>query len=359
MHLQFARPVIRLGMGNSDDDYWMTRALAQGSRGIGLTSPNPPVGAVIVKNSAVIGEGHHRKAGGPHAEIEALRDAAYKEHDARGATAYVTLEPCSTQGLTPPCTEALIRAGVSCVVYGATDPNPKHAGNADAVLRKAGIEVLSGVLREECERLIHPFSKWIKMGLPYVIAKVGQSLDGRISRPPKEEKWITSEESREHAMTLRIRSDAILIGAETLRKDDSRLTLRGADIPPEKEQPWRVVVTRSGKLPRKAHVFTDEFKDRTIVLHGDYKFKDLLRELAKRDITTVLIEGGGNLLGQAFAARAVDEVFWYIAPRICAGGTVSTGGIEFPKKARSVVLGDVWHEMIGDNICVHGYPIWD
>jgi len=346
-------------MSNSDDDYWMTRALAQASRGIGLTSPNPPVGAVLVKNGAVIGEGYHTKAGGPHAEIEAMRDAAYKEHDVQGATVYVTLEPCSTSGRTPPCTEALIRAGISSVVYGATDPNPKHAGKADRVLRKGGIEVTSGILREECERLIHPFTKWIKTGLPYVIAKVGQSLDGRITRPPKETQWITSDAAREHAMNIRVRCDAILVGAETIRKDDPQLTLRGPDIPQGKEQPWRVILTRSGKIPPKARVLTDEFKDRTVMLHADYKFKDVLRELAKRDITTVLIEGGGQMLGQAFAAGAVDEVFWYIAPRICAGGTVSTGGIEFPKKARSVELGDVWHEMIGDNICVHGYPIWD
>lgn len=346
-------------MSNSDDDFWMTRALSQGSRGIGLTSPNPPVGAVLVKNGAVIGEGYHRKAGGPHAEIEALREASYKEHDARGATLYVTLEPCSTEGRTPPCTDSLIRSGIASVVYGTIDPNTSHAGKADAILRQAGIDVTVGVLSEECERLIHPFAKWIKRGVPYVIAKAGQSLDGRITRPPDEPPWITSEAARDHAMALRVRCDAILIGAETVRKDNPRLTLRGEDIPPEKEQPWRVIVTRSGGLPPTANVFTDEFKERTIVLHGDFKFQDVLRELAKRDITTVLVEGGGSLFGQAFAAREVDEVFWYIAPRICGGGTVSTGGIEFPAEARSVELADVWHEMIGDNICVHGYPVWD
>jgi diaminohydroxyphosphoribosylaminopyrimidine deaminase/5-amino-6-(5-phosphoribosylamino)uracil reductase len=344
---------------SSDDEYFMTLALAQASRGIGLTNPNPPVGAVLVRDGELIGEGYHHKAGKPHAEIEALQDAMGKGRDVRGATIYVTLEPCSTRGRTPACTKALIHAGVGRVVYALPDPNPQHAGSADKLLRKAGIEVESGLLEEECTRLIRPFEKWITRGLPYVIAKSGQSLDGRITRPPGESQNVTSKAAREHAMQLRIRCDAILIGAETLRQDDPKLTVRGDDIPEDKKQPWRVVVTRSGKLPRKSHLFTDEHKKRTIVLEGDHSFKDILRELAKRDITCVLLEGGGNLLGQAFAARAVDECFWYLAPRICAGGTMSVGGIGFPEGASSVELSDVWHEMIGDNLLVHGYPVWE
>ncbi len=328
------------------------------ARGIGLTSPNPPVGAVLVKGGKLIGEGFHRKAGGPHAEIEALRDAKKKGHSTRGASAYVTLEPCSTHGRTPPCTTALIEAGIVSVTYGAKDPNPAHAGAADKLLRAAGIDVEGGVLREECQRLLGPFTKWITQGLPYVIAKSGQSLDGRITRPPGESSWITSEAARDHAMQLRVRCDAIIIGAETLRADNPLLTLRGAEIPRGKEQPWRVIVTRTGKLPKKAHVFTDKFKDRTVVLRGDYEFTDILRELAHREISTVLLEGGGTLMGQAFAARAVDEVCWYIAPRICGGGVMSVGGAAFPPSAMSVELTDVWHETIGDNLCIQGYPVW-
>jgi diaminohydroxyphosphoribosylaminopyrimidine deaminase/5-amino-6-(5-phosphoribosylamino)uracil reductase len=271
----------------------------------------------------------------------------------------VTLEPCSTKGRTPACTKALIHAGVSRVVYAVTDPNPKHAGSADKALRKAGIEVNSGLMEEECSRLIRPFAKWITKGLPYVIAKVGQSLDGRLTRPPGESQNITSKAARQHAMGLRVRCDAILIGAETLRRDDPKLTVRGEDIPEDKKQPWRVVATRSGNLPRKSHLFTDEHKKRTIVLEGDYSFKDILRDLAKREITCVLLEGGGNLLGQAFAAQMVDECFWYLAPRICGGGTMSVGGPEFSRDACSVELTDVWHEAIGDNLLVHGYPVWE
>ncbi len=343
---------------SGDDEHWMTHAMALAARGIGLTSPNPPVGAVLVKGGKLIGEGFHRKAGGPHAEIEALRDAKKKGHSARGASAFVTLEPCSTHGRTPPCTTALIEAGIVSVTYGAKDPNPAHSGAADQLLRAAGIDVEGGVLSEECQRLLGPFIKWITQGLPYVIAKSGQSLDGRITRPPGESPLITSEAARNHAMQLRVRCDAIIIGAETLRTDNPRLTLRGDEIPRGKEQPWRVIVTRSGKLPKKAHVFTDKFKDRTVVLRGEYEFTDILRELAQREISTVLLEGGGTLMGQAFAARAVDEVCWYVAPRICGGGVMSIGGGDFPPKARSVKLTDVWQETIGDDLCIQGYPVW-
>ena len=346
-------------MSTGNDEYFMTLALAQASRGIGLTSPNPPVGAIIVKEGVVIGEGFHRKAGMPHAEIEALQDAMGKGHDVRGSTVYVTLEPCSTQGRTPPCTDALIRSGVQRVVYAMPDPNPAHKGSADSILAQAGLDVESGLLFAECARMARPFTKWITTGIPYVIAKVGQSLDGRLSRPQGEPPWITSDEAREHAMHLRMRCDAILVGAETVRRDNPQLTLRGAEIPEEKEQPWRVVVTRSGKLPPDAHLLCDEHRERTLVLKGDMTFVDILRRISEQKITCILLEGGGDLLGQAFAARIVDECFWYIAPRIIGGGTMAVGGPDFVPDARSVELMDVWHETIGDNILVHGYPVWD
>lgn len=346
-------------MASSDDEYWMTLALTQASRGIGLTMPNPPVGAVLVKNDHVIGEGYHKKAGMPHAEIEALQDAFRRGHDVKHATAYITLEPCSSHGRTPPCTDALIKAGVDRVVYGASDPNSTNCGKSEIFLAKSGVAVEGGILEEECLRLIRPFTKWVTQGLPYVIAKAGQTLDGRISRPKRESQWITSEKSREHAMSLRFRCDAILVGAETLRADNPHLTLRGGDIPEGKDQPWRVILTRSGQLPKKSHVFTDEHKDRTIILQGNYQFKDVLKELAKRGITTLLVEGGGSILGQAFHAKAVDEIFWYIAPRISGGGTPSVGGLEFPRAASSVEITDIWHESLGKDLCIHGYPVWD
>lgn len=345
------------GMPTTEDEQFMNLALEQARHGIGLTSPNPPVGAVLVKDGIVIGQGWHHRAGMPHAEVEALRDAQSKGNDPQGATAYVTLEPCSTHGRTGACTVALIKAGISRVVYGTGDPNPHHAGSADKILSEVGIGVTSQVLQEACQDLIRPFAKWITTGLPYVIAKAGQSLDGRLTRPAGESQWITSEAARAHAMQLRVKCDAILIGGETLRRDNPKLTLRGENIPKDKQQPWRVIVTQSGNLPADATVFTDEQREKTLVLQGTNDFHGILRELAQRQITSVLLECGGNLMGQAFAAKVVDEVCWYIAPRINGSGVIS---VETPHgiTASSVALSNVSHEIIGDNVCVKGYPLW-
>src|SRR6266446_6832709 len=193
----------------------MRAALREARRGLGLTSPNPAVGAVLVRGGKIIARGHHRKAGAPHAEIECLRN--FKGTVPKDAILYVTLEPCSTTGRTGPCTNAIIKAGVRRLVVGATDPNPLHAGDGIALLRKAGLEVRTGVLADECSALNEAFNKWITTGRPFVIAKCGMSLDGRLSRPPKESRWITSGAARRQARQLRARVDAILIGAETLR----------------------------------------------------------------------------------------------------------------------------------------------
>ncbi|MBL9117547.1 MAG: bifunctional diaminohydroxyphosphoribosylaminopyrimidine deaminase/5-amino-6-(5-phosphoribosylamino)uracil reductase RibD [Verrucomicrobiaceae bacterium] len=338
------------------DDAWMALAIEEARKGLGLTSPNPAVGAVIVKNGEVIGKGWHRRAGEPHAEIEALRDANERSPNAvLGATIYVTLEPCSTHGRTPPCTEAILAAGLARVVYGASDPNPGHCGRADDLLRARGVQVASGVLQKECEKLIQPFAKWITTGLPYVIAKAGLSLDGKITRPTGEPQWITSEQARAHAQTTRRQVDAILVGAETVRKDNPRLTLRGEQLPSDKKQPWRVVMTRSGNLPAEVHLFTDEFKDRTLVMTNQ-NLSEVLADLGRRGVVSVLIEGGSQILSQAFAQQLVDEVQWYFAPRICGGGLAVVSGLDL---AKSIALKDVRTEVIGDNVCFIGRPEWE
>jgi diaminohydroxyphosphoribosylaminopyrimidine deaminase / 5-amino-6-(5-phosphoribosylamino)uracil reductase len=340
---------------NNSDAHWMALALAEARKGVGLTSPNPPVGAVIVRGGEILGRGFHKKAGGPHAEVEALRDAAQAGHnDLRQATIYVTLEPCSTHGRTPPCTDAITTAGLARVVYGASDPNPKHQDGAHLLLTSRGMEVTTGVLEDECKELIAPFSKWITTGTPYVIAKAGQSLDGRITRPEGESQWITSEEARLHARRLRSEVDAILVGAETVRKDNPKLTLRDGQMQPEKPQPWRVVMTRTGNLPQEAHVFTDAHKDRTLVMKG-LELRDVLQALGDRGVTSVLIEGGGEILGQAFRERLVDEVVWYVAPRLCGSGRPALGDEGL---SASVPLQDVRLEIIGDNVCYRGRPVW-
>jgi diaminohydroxyphosphoribosylaminopyrimidine deaminase/5-amino-6-(5-phosphoribosylamino)uracil reductase len=239
------------------------------------------------------------------------------------------------------------------VVYGAGDPNPRHAGAADSVLKAEGLRVTVGVMREECEELIRPFRKWITRGVPYVIAKAGQSLDGRLTRPAGESQWITNEAARAHGRRLRRRVDAILVGAETIRRDNPLLTLRDADGEGGKLQPWRVVLTRSGDLPPEAQVLVDAFKERTLVLKGDLAVEEVLQELARREITSVLVEGGGVILGQFFRARAVDEAHWYLAPRFCGGGRLALEGEAW---SRSMEMSGVRILPLGDNVLVWGYP---
>ncbi|MCE9609585.1 MAG: bifunctional diaminohydroxyphosphoribosylaminopyrimidine deaminase/5-amino-6-(5-phosphoribosylamino)uracil reductase RibD [Chthoniobacter sp.] len=304
-----------------DDEKHLRAALRVAARGVSHTSPNPAVGAVIVRGGRVLARGFHRKAGGPHAEIEALH-ALKNPALARGATLYVTLEPCSTHGRTPPCVEAIIRAGFARVVVGAVDPNPAHAGRGLELLRAAGLAVTSGVLENECRELNAGFNKWIVTGLPLVIAKAGMSLDGRLTRPPGEGRWLTSPAARADAMRLRARVDAILIGAQTLRADNPRLTVRGV---PGSRQPWRVIVTRSCDLPKRAHVFTDAHRDRTLVFRGQ-SLRTVLRELGRRGLSSVLLEGGGRVLGDAFDRRLVDRIHFYLAPLLCGGPVPAIGG---------------------------------
>ena len=329
-----------------EDEKFMRAALRAAEKGLGRTSPNPAVGALIVVKGKVVATGWHRRAGLPHAEIEALK----KTTSARNATLYVTLEPCSTHGRTPPCVDAIIAAGIRRVVIGAIDPNPAHAGRAIRILKKAGINVKTGVLGEECRALNKAFNKWITSKMPWVIAKAGMSLDGRIARPPGEGKWITSPAARAHAQKLRARVDVILIGAGTLRADNPRLTVRGI---PGAKQPWRVVLTRSGNLPKSAHLFTDAHKDRTLV----YKNKSLravLRDLGKKEITSVLIEGGGDVLGHAFDRRLVDEAHFYIAPLFLGGPKVSVDGRGAGSNAQAAQIKDPVYQKIGNDMLVSG-----
>ncbi len=327
----------------------MRAALREAWRGAGWTSPNPAVGAVIVRGGRIIARGFHHRAGQPHAEIEALR-ALKNPALARGATIYVTLEPCSTHGRTPPCCDAIRTAGLARVVVGAIDPNPRHAGQGIDLLRAAGIDVTSGVLAEECTELNAAFNRWIVTGRPWVIAKAGLSLDGRLTRPPGEGQWLTSETSRAHAMRLRAQVDAVLIGAGTLRADNPKLTVRGLEV---NQQPWRVVLTRRGRLPKKAHLFTDEHRARTLVFR-DQSLRAVLQELGRRQITSVLIEGGGAVLGDAIDRRLVDEVHFYIAPLLCGGPDVIAGR-GAGSTAESLKLQHTSYERFGDDLHLAGF----
>lgn len=339
-------------MPEKSDEKFMEAALTEARKGVGLASPNPAVGAVLVQAGRVIATGYHRGRGRPHAEIECLTTAGPRS--LRSATLYVTLEPCSTTGRTPPCTKAIIQAGVRRVVVGAIDLNPAHQARGLQQLEQAGIAVTSGVLAEECTRLNEAFNKWIVSGRPFVIAKCGMSLDGHLTRPPNESRWLTGPAARRSAHALRAEVDAILIGAETLRQDDPRLTTRGIS---GARQPWRVVLSRSGNLPPEAHLFTDRYASRTLV----YKKKTLaavLADLGRREITSVLIEGGGEVLGQAFDAHLVDRVQFYLAPLLTGGPVPAVAGRGADATLAGAKIEEINYAQIGSDLCLTGYPHW-
>jgi diaminohydroxyphosphoribosylaminopyrimidine deaminase/5-amino-6-(5-phosphoribosylamino)uracil reductase len=337
-------------MAINRDAKFMRSALAEARKSLGRTSPNPAVGAVLVIGNRVVARGHHQEAGHPHAEIECLRD--FGRPVPADAILYVTLEPCSTAGRTGACTDAMIKAGIKHMVIGATDLNPRHCGRGIVQLRKAGVTVREGVLANECAGLNEAFNKWIVTGRPFVIAKCGMSLDGRLSRRAGEPRWITDSAARQHAHHLRARVDAVLVGAQTVRTDNPRLTSRSVR---SAKQPWRVVLTRSGRLPRQARLFSDRFSARTLI----YRRKPLmavLKDLGKRGITSVLIEGGGKVLGQALDHRLIDKVQIYFGSILTGGPVIAFPGQGTDTTANALRLRDLRYEKIGQTVCVTGYP---
>jgi diaminohydroxyphosphoribosylaminopyrimidine deaminase/5-amino-6-(5-phosphoribosylamino)uracil reductase len=349
------------------DERFMQRALTLARRGLGKTSPNPAVGAVLVRNGRIISEGWHKRAGGPHAEVFALRNAKTK-----GADLYVTMEPCSTCGRTPPCTEAIIAAGVKRVVVAARDPNPKHNGRGLTVLHRGGIQVEAGLLADESNALNEAFNKWITTRMPLVTAKAAMSLDGKIATRTGDSKWITSDAARKEAHKLRANVDAIMVGANTVIRDNPQLTLRHGI---RGKQPWRVVVDGRGRTPRNAKLFRDAHRERTIVLTtptspapwrrnisqsgahvfivkgngGRMDMRAALRVLGKLDITSVLAEGGGELVGSLFDERLVDDVALFCAPIIIGGrdAVTAVAGEGATKVKNSVRLRDCHWRKIG------------
>ena len=327
---------------------FMRLALRLASRAHGQTSPNPMVGAVLVRDGRVIGKGWHRKAGEPHAEIEALRDAERRGEKVQGATLYVTLEPCCTHGRTPPCTEAILAAGIRRVVVAATDPNPKHAGRGFLLLSKAGVKVSQGVLAEEAARLNEAFNHWIIHRTPFVTVKAAMTLDGKIATASGESKWITGEAAREEGMKLRAGSDAILVGVNTVLADDPSLTFRSqkSEVGSQrKSRLRRIVLDSQARTPLKSKVVSDACSALTTIVVGNeapakrvaalaqrvrvikapqtrdgrLNLRWLLRRLGRESITSLLVEGGGEVNGCFLSGRLAQRVVFFYAPKILGG----------------------------------------
>ena len=289
----------------------MRMALELAKRAGDATRPNPRVGAVLVKGGRLVGAGFHRRAGQPHAEAIAIHQAGSR---ARGADLYVTMEPCSSHGRTPPCTGAIRRAGVKRVIYGSSDVDPRNAARSERILKQAGIGVVRGVLKRECDQLNEDYFHWTRNQQPWVILKLAMTLDGSLAVPRR--RWITGAEARAEVQKIRAGCDAILVGAETVRKDNPRLTVR---IGTGRLQPWRAVVTKSGKLPGRAAIFTDAYRERTVV-YRNRKWEDVLKDLHQRGVRRLLVEGGAKTAAGLMAAGKVNEVVLFFAPKTADQG---------------------------------------
>lgn len=358
----------------------MQRALDLAKKGSGFTSPNPLVGAVIVKNNKIIGEGYHEYYGGPHAEINAFNNAA---ENVSGATMYVTLEPCSHFGKTPPCADAIIERGIRKVVIGLKDPNPVVSGKGIAILEAAGIEVEVGVLEKEGRILNEIFLKYITTNLPFVIMKTAMTLDGKIATRTNASRWITGKESREYVHELRNRVSGIMVGIGTVLADDPSLTTRlknsvGRD-------PARIIVDSSARVPLDAKVLNLKSEAKTYIAVTErasrekvsklqekgaevitvqskderVDLKELMKELGRRNIDSVLLEGGSELNYAALEAEIVDKVCSFISPKIIGGCTAKTpvGGEGKALMEEAINLEYVATHLFGEDIMIEGYII--
>ena len=366
----------------------MGRALELARLAWGRTHPNPMVGAVIVEEGRIVAEGYHRQDGAPHAEREAL--SALGRPPKPGATLYATLEPCSTPGRTGACTEAILAAGLKRVVVGATDPNPEHAGHGFEVLRQAGVEVTTGVLGRECEDLNLIFNQWIVRRQPLVAAKLAMTLDGRIATRTGQSQWITGETARADVHRWRRLFPAIAVGGRTVLKDKPRLTSRLAGEP--EWCPWRIVFdgllrtfpAEPAELPR---LYTDEFRERTIVVTTPWAGRGVARRLRDRGVQVwmfespnrhaaldefrqrcaaagiqgVYLEGGARLVSDFIVQRQIDYLFLYRAPALFADAQARPAfeGLRTDRLGDALRLADVRHEVLGDDTLVRGrlaYP---
>ena len=355
-------------------EYFMNLAYELARKGKGKTSPNPNVGALVVKSGRIIGRGYHKKAGSSHAEITALEEAGKK---AKGAVLYVTLEPCAHFGRTPPCVDAIIKSGIRKVVVGMIDPNPLINGRGIARLKEYGIEVETGFLEDKLKKLNEVFIKYITKGLPFVTVKVAQSLDGKIATKTGDSKWITSDKSRAYAHRIRADYDAIMVGVNTVLRDNPKLEAWFS-----KKHPIKVIADSHLSTPENAALFSgnspviiatipeaagQETDNRNILAQkakilvvkeksGEVNLKDMLKKLAAMEITNIIVEGGGTLIGSLFDERLVDKVMFFVSPKV-VGGKESLSSVMGKGVARidnAVKISNVSIRHFGEDTLIEG-----
>ncbi len=355
-------------------ELFMRLALREAAKGLGRTSPNPAVGAILVRAGRVVARGHHARAGGPHAEVVAIRAAGLR---ARGADLYTTLEPCDHYGKTPPCSMAVLEAGVRRVLVGSADPNPIVNGKGIARLRAAGVEVVEEVLREECDALNAHWFKYIRERRPYVTLKAAITLDGRIATRTGDSRWVSGEAARRWVHRLRDRVDAVLVGAGTARADDPRLTTR---LPGGRgRDPIRVVLDTDLTLPARLALMNPRSPAPTVVAHastrtrrvragvellrcrrgkGGVDLRDLLEKLAARGVTHLLVEGGARVHARFLEDGLVDRVALFVAPKLLGADGVPLLASRGPARmADALRLDEVQVEKVGEDLLVLGRPV--
>ncbi len=331
---------------------YMREALNLARRGWGRTNPNPMVGALVMKGGRVIGRGYHHKAGTAHAEVNAIADCS---EDPAGGTIYVTLEPCSTHGRTPPCTLAVIEAGLKKVVIGCLDPNPEHAGRAVDILANAGIEVISGVEEAACRKLNEAFFKWITTGCPFVLLKMAMTLDGRIATAAGDSQWVTGEPARERVQLLRQWADAVMVGGGTVRADHPSLNVR--NVANWSPQPRRVVISNNLTVESAESLMGQGVTPEIISPNNATQWHEELKRLGAEGVTAILVEGGGELAGNMLQAGVVDKVEFHIAPKIIGGRNSRpvVGGDNPAAMAEALNLRNVEHGQLGTDYYISGY----
>jgi len=357
-----------------NDNYYMRMAIRLAGKGIGKTSPNPMVGAVIVKNGKIIGRGYHKRCGDYHAEINAINNV---RGNIRGSTFYITLEPCSHYGRTPPCVDTLIKKGLERVVVGTPDPNPEVNGKGIKILRSKGIKVNVGILGSECRQINEHYFKFIKSGIPYVTVKYAQTLDGRIATKTGDSQWISSEASRKYVHVLRSTNDCVMVGAGTVTADNPQLTVRHV----KGKNPLRIIVDSKLRIPIKSSVLIDDNPHQTIIAatsnapsrkktaikklgvevlvvkkdkDGKVSLVDLLKELGKREIMSVLVEGGSEMITSLLKANLVDKMIIPISPGILGKGLEAIGDLNINKIRNAIKFSSFKTMKKGEDLIFEG-----